>query len=56
MYTIEFIDGPWEGQTYNTDNRHDTIELTSTKTHHSYYGRMKEDDLTIYYQLFVEEV
>ena len=32
MYTLEFIDGPWEGQTYDTDSRHEEITPKPTQT------------------------
>lgn len=32
MYTVEFIDGPWEGHTYATESRHEEIEPKATQT------------------------
>ena len=53
MYTLEFIDGPWEGQTYDTHLHHEEIKPRPSQTstfEEGIYRLVSEKNNTLVYQ------
>jgi len=56
MYTVEFIDGPWEGHTYDTESHREEIEPQGLNDYHGYYKLISEEHHNILLYKYIEEV